>query len=434
MGSQRRMAAFLLSALVSCRADRITSATPTVISATDAWSGGTLVLASASFAGADSLPVVVMGAETLAARVAGPDSIRVQLPDTNGLVVLRARLKAGTELVDSVRVHGFVSAGSAPGPAMTGWLYPWPHRGAGTAVAFQGGRLVLVDLGLNTSPPLTPDTGLGHGCLNGPVPSATVPGLIVVSSLVGSGMVGATAVCGPMIALSVGSSSAAPDTGPPPDGTWPAAHLGPGVWLISHKWTSDVVVRLPSGGFDTTVSGIPCYQPAGFAFSPRGDRVVPGRCWSPSGIPVVNPASGAVAYYLTGFRETWAGEFSAGGDTLFQAAEDSAGQNALFVVDPTTGRILSRVPLDELGLDVRVDPNGSWVYVGGAVGGMGAPFVAVFDPRSLARVATLRLPAGVAYPTGGDFEMVSNAQTRRLFLTVNDRAAPVAVYTFELMP
>lgn len=433
MLNPRAFTAVLLFGLVACKADRITNVSPSVTSATHAWSGGTLVLRSTSFTGADSVPTVVVGAEALTVRSLGFDSVVVQLPDTNGLIALFVRLRAGAEVVDSVRVHGFVSAGSAPGPAVTGWLYPWPGSGTATALGFQGGRLVLLDLRLNTTSPMAPDTGLGHGCLSGPVPSATEPGLIVISSLVGTGSVGSGASCAAMIAVPVASASAVPDTGPPPVGLWPAMHLARGVWLVNHKYWFDIVSRSPSGGFTTTSSNIACSQPTGFAISPRGDRVVPGRCLAPSGIPVFDPRAAGVAYVLTAWHQTWGGEFSASGDTLVQAAVDSLGQNVLFAVDPTAGRILGRASLEAIGLDARIDPNGSWVYVAGLVGNIGPPFIAVFDRVSLARVATLRIPAGVAYPSG-DFELISNSPDRRLYLTINDRGTPVEVYTFELMP
>ncbi len=424
----------LVLAAFACRADRITDARTTVVSARDAWSGGTLLLTSAAFGGADSMPVVTIGHDTLSVQSVRPESIAVQLIDTNGTVQLSVHLKSGVQLVDSVRVYGFVGAGAGPGPAVTGWLYPWPTRGAGTALGFQSGRLVLLDFGLKTSSPLAPDTGLGHGCLSGPVPSASGPGLVVVSSLVGSGTVGSSASCGPLIALAVGSGSAVPDTGPPPDAGWPSVHLSRGVWLIGHKYSMDIVVGSVPTGFRTTAAGIPCSQPAGFVVSPRGDRVVPGRCGAAGGVPVFGLDTAGAAYTVTAIRETWGGEFTAGGDTLFQAADDSVGQSTLLELDAASGRVLARVPIDEIGLDVRIDPNGAWIYVAGAAGGAGAPFVSVFDRTTLARVATLRIPAGAVYPLTGDFEMVSNARDRRLYLTINDRSAPVSVYTFDLMP
>lgn len=434
MPSPRGFAAALLICLAACRADRITDVPPSVTSASDAWSGGTLLLYSPAFTGADSVPIVMVGAETLAVSAAGPDSVLVELPDTNGFIALSVWLKTGGAAVDSVRVHGFVMETSAPGPAVTAWLYPWPGGGASTALGFQGGRLVLLDFRLNTTTPLTPDTGLGHGCLAGPTPSATEPGLVVISSLAGS--------CMPMIAVPVTPGAAAPDTGPPPGGQWPAVQLRRGVWLISYKHYFNIRGRTPAGGDTLLASFIGCEQPQGFALSPRGDRVVPGRCgaagpYSVGGIPVFDSRGPSVAYVLTAFNQTWAGEFSERGDTLFQTAVDSLGQSGLFAMDPDSGQVLNRAPLEAIGQDVRVDPNRSWVYVAGSVGsGLGPPFVAVFDRASLARIATLRVPAGVAPGphTADDFEIVVGSAERRLYLTLNDRAVPVHVLQFDLMP
>jgi len=430
-GAARAKALVLALCVAACHADRITTEdAPPITFAPHAWSGGILVLHSLALQGAAELPTVMAGADTLAARrFFGSDSVQVQLPDTNGPIALFVRQGGGeTRSVGSVRVHGFLRAG--PGPSVDGSIYPWPGGANPTALAFQDGRLVKLDLRSNSAAILLPDTGLGRGqCLrSGPRPSAASPGLIVISQTRGE--------CGPLIAVPLVAGIAAPDTGPPPF-RWPAAHLGRGRWLLNSKYDFSIVTGSPSMGW---VSGppIPGSQPSGFAVSPRGDRVVPTGCSGYSdGVPVFDAAGPGLAYYLP--QTTGGAAFSEQGDTLFVATTSATGYSALLAVDATSGTVLARAPLhvDLAGVaGVAVDPRGPWVYVAGA---RGLPIVEVFDRASLAPVATLRAPTALPgfdpYTAQySDYVIVQSPVERRLFVALNGGAPTLYVLQFELMP
>ena len=435
----RTMTGLVALALVcasACKTDRITTTDPSVTAVAEVWSGGGLMLSSPSFTGADSTPIVMAGAETLAVRRAGPDSVSLQMPDTDGLVTLAVGLRDGGRTLLQVRVHGVTASGV--GPALTeryGYepqLYPWPGSATSTALALDHGRLVLVDLADNTiSVALAPDTGLGCDRNFLPVPSVTTPGLITVAQL--------RFPAGPceLLAVPMAPSAALPDTGPSYGG-YPAIHLARGKWLVGgHKGAGLVIYTgSPAGGFTATP---PILTDPGFGFriSPRGDRVVPTEYyWAPGGVPVFDVGSSGVAFSL-GLQTTWGAAFTSGGDTLFVTGQDSAQGNVLLSLDAASGVLFGRVLLQGTGYSAVADPARPWVYVASldATG----PYVDVFDRSSLTRVTTLRASASAlrGFDLNYDWELlwptlVLNAVTRRLYLVF--MSVPTYVFQFDLMP
>lgn len=426
--------AVLLAGIVACRTDHIpTSPTPPTTDA-DAWSGNPLVMRSSAFAGADSLPTVITGTETLTVRSFGADSASVLLPDTNGSLTLSVRLRSGTVLPSlSVRVHGFRAI--TAGPSVSGKVYPWPVGGVPAALAFHGNRLVSLDFRYNTAIPLTADTNLGSRCFLHPMPSAE-PGFVVVAPH------DSTDNCtGKIVAVPTSSLAGPADSGPV--GGWPsqlAAHLRRGRWLLAVG--NDT--RLSSDG------SVGCGQTYGFVVSPRGDRVVP-LCGAATGSPVIDAASSVVAYTFPEARWIWAAGFDQNGDTLFAVREDSLGHSDLIAADATTGRVLSQVPRASLGAAdwsaaLVSDPGRPWLYVLGWTDSL-LPYFDVLDRATLTRVATLRLPswAGAAVPRApwghhvGDWTLLVSPLERRLYAMMDNEPWPVAekpisVLTFDLMP
>ncbi len=427
----------LLLAVTACGTERITTPDHAVSADADGWSGGTLLLRSAAFVGADSVPLIVVGAETLAVKSLSPGSALIQLPDTNGVITLSVRFRTGGDAVASVRVHGFAAAG--PGPRVDGVPFPWPP-GAPTALALQDGRLVLVDFRSNAATPLTPDTNLGLPCLNGPVPSMAEPGLVVIAPRPNRS-------CGPVIAVPVGASSALPDTGPAaPASGYPAIHLGRGRWLISLKNSFSLFVGSASGGF--TQSQVQCIEPTTFAISPRGDRVIPTQCWMgpAGGVPVMDPAAPGVAFTVAGLMGEGGAAFSDAGDTLFVAGEDPAYGYDLFALSATSGATLWSGSREGAGyLGVAVDPGRPWLYVADMAAGR--PYVDVYDRKSLARVARLWMPqwavdaAGTQLLSYAWWTIIVSSTGRRLYLSQDNwelpsgpPALPTFVVQFDLMP
>jgi hypothetical protein len=425
--------------LIGCRTDRITTQDLQVTHVSDVWSGGTLVLYSPSFTGADSVPTVTVGADTLSVRSLGPDSVAVQLPDTDGSLLLSVRTTSRGTAREQVQVHGLAAVRDGPVLDEFGLAYPWPDNGNPTALAVQFGRLVQLDLRTFTiSGPLAPDTGLGCPNLNvgyAPVPSATAPGLVVV--------IGDCRFDG-WLAVAV-APGVAPDTGP--DGAGEVAvHLSRGKWLIATSPAGfRVYTRTDSGTF--TQGPFDQWEADGAVVSPRGDRVAP--TWAhtglPPGPPVYDPRTAEVAFSVAAFPH-WGGPaaFTPEGDTLFMAGLDSANQAEVVALDATSGTVLARAPLvltdfyQRLG-GLAVDQLRPFVY---ALGWSDAPYLDVLDRTTLLRVATLRTPPRIAGTLDGRvgdgwvWTIVISSLDRRLYAiaqTTSFRASPL-VFEYELMP
>jgi hypothetical protein len=441
----------LILGLSGCRADRITTAPPQVTVESDAWSGGTLLIISSSFQAPGSLPLVTVGAESLLVRSAGPDSFAVQVPDTDGWVTIGVHDRTGGAAEASVHVHGV--AGWSDGPTLDGLgeIAPWPGNGNPSALAVQNGRLVLIDYRLHTvSAPLTSDTGLGRGdCAGGPLPSVTVPGLIAVQH---------DAYPLSSIAVPIEPAASPPDTGPATC-YGPIVHLSRGRWLAVRKPDGLLLFTgSPSSGF--TQSGTyPAYGGVGnfgFAVSPRGDRVLPTSVFTPSGTPVIDVASGGLAYYLTSLYYTGVAAYTPGGDTLFVTGTDSLGHLDLLSVNAATGGALARVDLDstygsgypQAGVPaVGADPTGPWLYVAGSphVGcDSGNPVLEVRDRASLALVATLRIPRSMLSTINparltscSPWNLVMSPVGRRVYMVLgwsSSVAGPTLVISVDLKP
>jgi hypothetical protein len=442
---------------VACKADRMVTTDPLVSGVPDAWSGGQFVLTSGSFAGVDSTPLVLLGADTVSVRSLGGDSVQVQLPDTNGPVSLEVRLRSGGRAIVGVRVHGLAGVRDGPQIDLFGQVYPWPGNGNATALAVHGGTLVLLDLrSLTMSAPLTADTGLWCHSMpgNAPpfplVPSATVPGLVTVVSCPN---------LRPLLLAVPATGGAAPDTGPASGGLV-AVHLSRGTWFLSIKDVgTQVYTRLPSGGFAATPPGNLEYE-GGAVVSPRGDRMVPTwfDCGDQVGAPVYDPATASVAYRVAEFQcVSGPAAFSPGGDTLFISGVHIPGSQVtsplpwpeeVEALDATSGAVLAKTTLwnttnalNPQATALAADPLRPYLYVFGSPDG---PDLLVLDRATLAVVATLRTPARIAATlvtaraplSGVASAIVMDALVRRLYAipsTSNVTLLPY-VFEYELMP
>jgi len=387
----RLSATALLLGAAGCSADRITTAeAPHVTFDAGAWSGGTLVLRSTAFRGADAAPTVTVGDDTLGMRPFGSDSVLVQLPDTNGWVQLWVHLSdGGGGPIGEVRVHGFAEMIRYP----IGWFGPvLPWLGE-TGIGYANGRLSRLYLRTGYTVPLLPDSGADHlWCLDGPMPSV-VPGMAVVSHYSGGR-------CGPLIALPLAGGTAVPDTGPtPPAGGkldfGPALHLGPGRWLADLGDGLRFFTGSPSAGFVASSALVQSSDygiPTGFAVSPRGDRVIVFPIWASAGVRVLDPTTLGVAFTLTGAPFVGGAAFSEDGDTLFVVAvRGHSDQLALLMVDAISGAVLAHTDLHLQTRDafaVTPDPTRPLLYVAGST-------VEVLDRNTLAPVARLRGHGGV---------------------------------------
>ncbi len=429
---------------LACASDRVTTEIPFLAVPVEGWSGGTAMIVSPSFAGADTLPAVTVGGRALAVRWLGDAAVQVQLPDTNGSITLEVRLRSGGRTTAPILVRGFAGVNDGPALDADARLYPWPVAGVSTALALRQGRLVQVNLGaLTVSGPLAPDTGLGcptpgsqtYGIF-APVPSATVPGLATaVACGVGANML--------VLAVPVAPSAAAPDTGPL-TGAEVAVHLARGRWLVSIGNPGLVVfTRNDSGTF--TQSPATAWEALGAVVSPRGDRIAPAwtKCGIGAGVPVYD-SSGAVAFRVADFPCTSGpAAFSPDGSTLYEAGIDSAYRETLVAVDAGSGAVLARavrfadVPyqnrLPTSGL--AADPDRPFLYAAGWHDGL---FLDVLDRETLEPVASLRAPAAVTsaldplrVPASDLWTIVVDGSARRLYVVPSDYASTRQPYVFS---
>jgi hypothetical protein len=417
--------------LAACSADRVTTVDPVLDVAAEAWSGDTLAIHSTAFTGADTTPLVTVGADTLPAWRGGPDTALVLLPDTGGTIHLAVRLHRGGVAFADVTVHGLVSA--APGP-LTGDMapYPWPADGQPTALAVQQGHLVLANYLTNSYRALTSDTDLWNpSCLGRfpvPFPSASDPSLVGVAH-----------GCGPLEAVPVAAGAPAADTGPPTSG-WTALHLSRGHWLVAIKNRGLLFeARQPDGSFADTDTLVGDGLTMSYVVSPDRTRVIPSHhCCA---LVAIDPAVPSVAFTVTGVGHTGGAAFSEGGDTLFAVVRDSANTPALLAVDAASGARLRSVPVGYWDLGVVVDPGRPWLYLVGVEGGFtqGQLAVYVYDRASFTRIATVRVPAAALPPNNsaalaGVYVPILDPVRRQLYLTNNSFVDPEFVFHFDLFP
>jgi len=429
--------------VAACRFAEHNGVDRTVASASAVWSGGALVMRSLGFVGADSVPIITVGTDTLVVRAQGPDSVLVAMPDTNGVLDIVVRYRNGMQYFTTVRVYGLRSWYT--GPSMDWTIAPWPGSGP-TALGFVGGHLVRLDYRTGAvSAPLTPDTGL-NVCNYSPAPSATVSGLVTVhqfSTTVSYGN------CGRLLAVPVIPEAAPPDTGPQDYTSYPVLHLSRGHWLVYSKNEPYYIVSRTDTGFVwvpmTTAHGEPPY---GYVASPRGDRIVPtfgdANAFG-GGVPVFDATALGVAYGLTDLGMSSSGAFTPNGDTLFVTGSPAGdpSSSVLLAVDAATGKVLGRALLSassgafDDGLAVVVDSVRSWVYV---ANGDPRPSVEVYDRATLTHVATLRSGSAsvpdLGFRNGPAWAFVMNQAARRLYLTFNNfsRTGPTFVFEYDLMP
>ncbi len=414
----RPLVASLLLVITACGSDVTTPPVNPVVtlSATSAWSGDTIALASSAFVGADSVPLVLAGADTLVVHRVG-DSVFVVLPDTNGVLSLDVRLRAGGHSAKDVHVFGWDSAFAAPDiGSPTGAGIPWPAGGPTKALGIVHGRLVIVDYANGTAEPAAPDTGLGDytnskcGVYQAPMPSLADPGLVAVPL-----------GCDPWVAIPFNGSGSAADSAPPyaSSGLSFWVHLDRGKWLqigdVQYVWSWN------GSSFDWGTGVWGGRDANGVTISPRRDRIVPEYV---SGGSAVFGRDGSVAFWASG--STGGAAFSPGGDTLFRTVHGSF-PYYLVAYDATSGAALNQGEIPTWRMGVAVDSARPYVYLSG--GGN----VFVYDRVTLRQVAVLRSHASVSGPSA---DLYVDPVGRHLYVVPNrlSTSDPSMVYRFDLEP
>lgn len=419
-----------LALLAACQGDNLSCiCAPVSVSTTSAWAGNDVILSSIAFVGADSAPLVLSDAETLAVRSVGPESIAVSAPLRDGYHSLDVVLLSGEVLTtEAVRSFGFVSLGS--GPLITGYSQPWPGNGHPSLLAYVSGRVVVADLRTGIVTPLGSPADTGYTpCFPGPATSAPDPSILTL---------GRRTSCRPL-AVRPTDPFTVLDSAPTYTDVFPALYMGPGRWIIHQKtWV-------------TVVAGSTTYtdycQASGYSFQPGPPParfVVPIMCNNPAGNPVYDSKTGLHAYTMPFAQSILGAAFTDAGDTLFVfgGAITPFDHHTLWAVDAATGTRLDSVTIPDqtrVG-DVALDPNGRWIYVAaGMYGGPPQPSEAkvwVFDRRTLALVAELRAPE-LSDNSRLIYRRLVVGSDRILYLVMNTyyQTAPGAtVYRWSLMP
>ncbi len=416
----RPLFASLQLAVAACSSDVTTPPLNPVVtlSATSAWSGDTIALASNSFVGSDSVPLVLAGADTLVVHHVG-DSVSVVLPDTNGVITLAVVLRDGGRSSVDVHVFGYDTAFAAPDLDGAATGVPWHAGGPTRALGIQHGRLVIVDYAGGTATQAAPDTTLGDytntkcGVYEAPMPSLSDPGLVVVPL-----------GCGPWAAIPFNGSGSAADSAPANAGStlsfW--VHLDRGKWLqigdVQHTYSWN------GSSFDVDTGVWGGRDASGVALSPRRDRIVPEYVIGTASGSAVYGRDGAVAFWAAG--STGGAAFSPGGDTLFRTI-NSAYPYHLAAYDATSGAALNQGEIPTWQMGVAVDSARPYLYLSN--GGN----VFVYDRLSLHQVAVLRTHM---LPPGTTADLYVDPVGRHLYV-VPDRLSisdPTSVHRFDLMP
>jgi hypothetical protein len=417
-----------LAALACHDAVRVTL--PTVrVETPVAWAGGSIVLTSPQLVGPDTLPLVVVGNDTVAARFAAPDSLIAAAPDTQGTLCVLLGLRGGGLVpVGTVRLVGGYS-GNQNLP-IGGFPLPWPGYGVPSYLMAMQNGVVLVDPRTGSIRLLLNDSSLDFNCVNSIGPG--FEGRVVVAGRVGT-------ACGPFVALRPDLPWAAPDSGPTftGGGYRLAVELAPAHWAVvsHHEWQ----LFTPDSSAWYWVN-----ETFNVAISPSGDRIVPiANNYGVGGIPVFSPASAAPVYRLTGFVDVLGADFSEHGDTLFVAGVPAPGDSAaqanpvLAAIASSDGVMLMSAPLRYEAENLIVDPSRPWVYIVGTTWGSGRVTVHVVDRATLAPVATLMGPPGSAEFIGLVYPVL-DAAGRKLFivpgLSWSGPGWTGSVFTFDLMP
>ena len=415
-----------------------TTAYQVTIATSQAWAGGSLVLMSKGFRGADTVPLILLGGDTLAMRYAAPDSLLASLPNTQGHFEVRVGFRGrAITLVGSVDLYGGDSDAWTTTP-LAGVPVVWPNRSGTTFLMAADAGVALIDLSLRTIVRVIPDSMIDVSCVNGIGPASGGRIAVVYRTF---------NTCGPNLAVRPDSPSAVPDTGPP---RWVQVNsevrflvrLGAGHWLAAYHHGVESEFRDSTGAWLIPATAYHVEEPYRAVISPSGDRaVVLGYDGgTQKGLPVWGPTSREPLYMVNVANHLWGAQFSDDGDTLFIAGwAQGADTLVLAALKASDGTVLRSAGCPTNGFDLAnlvLDPGRPWFYLVGHTDGY--PYqlkVRVVDRATLTLVGTF---GKVATFYNGDAYPILSAAERKLYVVDNCSfcypAAPQHVFTFDLMP
>lgn len=424
----RRRLPLLLAVCAACQMDAITTVDPVVTFDGHVWAGGVLHLSSPAFV-SPSLPLVILGNDTLVVQRLDSVTLEARVPDTSGTLALN--LDVGHHVpLGSIVVHGLLST-HVIGQPVNSFIVPmpWPRSRSTFLVGVPAGYQV-VDSRTGSVNPFFPTSRFTTAdCFASP--SAAGGDWLVLTTAVPN-----TLQCRSWLVVPAGGALVPMDS----LSFRAHGHLVDGTWISISQW---MISQRSSIGASSAVN----YGEASLiAVSPAGNRGVPlgGRVYGgPFPLFQAGPKVDSVAV-----PPSWgsiAAAYDASGDTVYMlGARWVSGGPKLMILDAVGGDTL-RTITDSLPaayhpfptMDLAVDPLRPWIYVA-SVDSARLTLV-VYDRASLKVAAMLHAPYGMAisYPA---VRIALDALGRKLGVVVINQAfwtldqTGMRVFSFDLLP
>jgi hypothetical protein len=375
---------------------------PFAVESADVWSGTSLTLMSAGFAGADPA-AVLLDADTVPFTRVNDSTLTVSVPDLPGTHQLRVSSPLVLATPIPVHLSGYLDA--AYGPVFGGRAV----RGTALTEVFGYGPVGLRRWNVSTGQTWDyPDSMHVASCTRG---------------------VGAGAHAGELVLHSFSCAS-----------RWQVWRLEPTLeHLDTTQWVTDRFVDVLGPGryvlprahdfivasCDTAcVYDLPMGE-SGFdvVHSPTGEWAVPlAYTASDSGAAVIDAAAGRVRYVVPPFRSAMGATFSDGGDTLYLAGQDHyatlGGAGLLVALRASDGLRLAAESLSYAPCAVALDPARPWLYVAGLYNNLPDYWsvLGVFEQTTLKPIVTLRVSDGAIFTGTGTCKILSSPLERRVYV------------------
>ncbi len=388
------------------------------------WPGGEVRIASSAFHGLTTLPVISMGADTLAATRIDDTTLAIRLPIVSGNVAIAVSL-GNDRRTGSLHIAGLLASSD------TRPMRGWPRAlSAGFPVVTVAGdsNVLLFNMTNGVAQALAPThnsdctTSIGysfrasgvvtHGV---PVPPNTAP------------------ICGRPKAWVLGNPAVLADSAPQTNGDRYWSELAPGVWVMAAH--HDVFVMRP--GLPNLTYHIEDNER--LVVSPDQQKAILATFFSHGSVPVINAADGSQAFTLPlsdGSTVAW----SPAGDTIFSIGQPtSASALRLLAFSGSTGAVLKQ------GSDSITDgdsgdllPVGDYLVAAifNIVAGSN-PEIRVYDRRTFAAAGRVPLNSNLC-PIGCQTLLAVNDNASRLYLLAvpawRTPGVPGRVFEVEMPP
>jgi len=359
-----RQTALVLVVAVAAGCHEVAEAPPELdvrLSATTAWSGGTVQVVSPNFAHLKSSPTVYVGSTPVPVTSVNDSTIEIALPRATGSFDVWVSVGGARQDIGVLGLAGFRA--TYPGPVFSGTPY-WLVPGGPPLLIGEGDHgAAIMDVGHNTALQITPDSVHSPDCAITVGPSYAASTWVFTGSNAGGG-------CRYPRAWTLGASySLTPadsvGTQPNSEAWWVMAQPGPQRWVFD--WNNNMYLidcSIPVCSFKWRGDG---NNVSRIHLSPKSDRFLMLPSFPPRRTVVYDATRMDTAYTLPWTEGS--GAFSFDGDTLFLLGYDSTGVAHVQACAASTGQIghdlvLSFPGLSIVGdLDVAVDPLGSWLYI-----------------------------------------------------------------------